>query len=156
MATSIPEGTVAQVPCASGQPALAVVARRQPRGHCVALYVFATVENAEGGMPLELPAPHSADYRGRFADEPLRTGAWPVLGVHPSFRREDWPFDKVAHQDRLSGRCLVVRLDDRNPLKITGMDPVDCGSVAGWPSDAIDSPYLFAREVLPALRGQGA
>ena len=152
MASSIPEGTVFLIPMPDDPPAMGVVARRQPRGHCVALYVYARARERTATGVVHLPEPHDASYRGRFADQPLRTGEWPVLGIHPDFKREEWPFDEVVHRDAITGACQIVRLDDKNPLRMLEFVPVDCSAVAGWPSDDLDSPYLFVKEVLPRLR----
>jgi hypothetical protein len=129
-----------------------VVARRQPRGGIVALYVFKDVppglDEGEGGI---LPSPSDAVLRGRMSDQHIRTGAWPSLGVHPSFRREDWPFDRVGHRDAGSRRCKAVLLDDRNPLKIVDVIDEDCATVAHLPGDTIYAPDGLVESFLPGL-----
>jgi hypothetical protein len=152
MATSIPEGTVFTIPVREHRYASGLVARRQPRGHVVALYVFASQVLTEGdGIAPLLPHPSNASFRGRFSDHLLRTGEWPSHGVHPQFSRVDWPFDRVGHRDSITGACRVIHLDDRNPLKMVGNRIVPCTDVGDLPSDAIESPILFVREILPTL-----
>jgi hypothetical protein len=106
------------------------------------------VEEGGGGI---LPPPSDAVFRGRMSDQHIRTGAWPSLGVHPSFRREDWLFDRVGHRDAVSGRCNAVLLDDRNPLNIVGLVDEDCATVARLPGDTIYAPDGLVKNLLPDL-----
>jgi hypothetical protein len=115
------------------------------------IYAFAPADPSDQRMPL-LPSPAHADYRGRFSDHCLRTGEWPALGVHPEFVRDAWPFGEVLHREHLTGRCELVRLDDRNPLKMVGFERIDCDRGGSLPSDSLESPYLFMTETLPGLR----
>jgi hypothetical protein len=150
---SLDEGTVFLVPLVADRAPMGVVARRQPRGAVVAVYVFL---DAPGGWTERqvgpLPEPSAADFRGRMSDTHIRSGRWPVLGVHPAFARADWPFDAVGHRDAVTGRCKEVRLDDRRPLRMLGIVDVDCDVAARLPGDTIYSPDWLEEDLLPELR----
>lgn len=161
MASSIAEGTVFLVPGGSLAPSIGVVARRQPRGHVVALYIFADQQRVEDVEPCgghspwpRLPDPRDAIWRGKCSDACLRNGEWSVIGVHPDFRREDWPFDRIVHRPHMMDACYLIYLDDKNPLKQVQSERVDCADVLGLPSDALESPYILMEDVLPQLRSE--
>jgi hypothetical protein len=86
-----------------------------------------------------------------MSDQYVRTGEWPSLGVHPSFDRADWPFDKLGHKDAVTGRCKAVLLDDRNPLKMLGIVDLDCALAESLPGDAIYAPDSLVKNFLPDL-----
>lgn len=153
---SLSEGTLVLLPYRDRSEAqcraLGLVARRQPRGAVVALYVFSDVPpGLDDGGGASLPRPSDVLFRGRMSDHYIRTGAWPSLGVHSSFRRGDWPFDRVGHRDAISGRCKAVLLDDRNPLKIVDVVDEECAEVARLPGDTIYAPDWLVEDLLPGM-----
>ncbi|NYJ08570.1 hypothetical protein [Petropleomorpha daqingensis] len=148
LATSIPEGTAFFVEEEGERLAFGVVARRQPRGHCIALYLFWPPAIDLTEWPDDLPDPASASFRGRFADRALRDGVWSSMGVHPGFRREQWPFDRILHREFITGRCTLIALDDRNPLKMIGSEPVECDTATGLPSDTLYAAYHLKEAIL--------
>lgn len=149
---SLAEGTVFLVPYGAGREALGVVARRQPRGSIVAVYVF---RNAPAGWEQKevgaLPGPETAAFRGRMSDVHIRSGRWPSRGVHSSFDRTEWPFDRLGHRDASTGRCKAVVLDDRNPLTMVDVIDVSCEEAAQLPGDTIYAPDWLDEDLLPRL-----
>jgi hypothetical protein len=151
---SLNEGTVFAVPYGLGSWALGVVARRQPRGSVIAAYIFHdSAHGSEVDASGALPDPANAAFRGRMSDYYIRSGLWRTLGVHAKFRRELWPFDRVGHRDAVTGRCKIVLLDDRNPLKIKALVDDDCSTADRLPGDTIYAPDWLMKSLLPGLDG---
>ena len=143
---SVPEGSVFAVHWADidrepGKPGLLVVARRAPRTAVIAAYVYQVAPDAAlSGGEFALPEPSEAVARGKMSALPMVTGEWPTLGVHPDFRREEWPFREVAWWDRREGgQWMALELDDKNPLQQIGQRDISAAEAATLPSDDLES-----------------
>lgn len=151
MAKSIPEGSTFLFPIKGRAPGLAVVARRVPRAHIVALYLFTEAPaGARSGTAFDLPRPDQASFRGRFSDNQLREGPWRGLGIHPQFNREEWPFNMIAHwPSGHSGKAVGLVMDDRNPVVVIDRFPIPDEVALTLPADAIFAPISMERFLLP-------
>lgn len=68
--------------------------------------------------------------------------------MHPGFRREEWTFDRILHREHITGRCLLIQLDDRNPLKMIASEPVDCEAAAGLSTDTLHAAWHLKTAIL--------
>lgn len=151
VAKSIPEGSVFLFPIKGRAPGLAVVARRVPRARIVALYLFSEAPpEALSGGEFDLPRPDQATFRGRFSDYQLREGAWRALGIHPRFKRDEWPFNMIAHWPfGHSGEAIGLVMDDRNPVVVIDSFPISDELALTLPADALFAPEGMEEFVPP-------
>lgn len=106
------EGQFFALPLPRGTFAVGLLARLPPRGGVSLGYFF-------GPRRLEPPTepdyyanlrPEHAVFAGRFRDAPLFRGQWPLLGMLPGFRREDWPIPAFHRFD--GGTTLAPGVTD--------------------------------------------
>lgn len=141
---SVPEGSVFLVPWRNVDredqwPGLLVVARRVPRTSIVGAYLFARAsDDAVGGRQFDLPAPADAVASAKLTAT-VMTEEWPALGVHPGFRREEWPFAEVVRPSPGGDRWIAKKLDDRHLLKVVGERVVSAAEAARLPSDNLEA-----------------
>jgi hypothetical protein len=130
------EGDVFGVPLDGGEWALGVVARAAPEGRQLLGYFFGP-KRAE--LPEDVPElqPEDAVSVERFGDLGLIERAWPVLGAHPRWRREEWPMPAFRGEDVVSGAIFRVVYDDDDPGELLERRRVDPVEAKGLPIDGL-------------------
>jgi hypothetical protein len=121
------EGTVFLVPITGGGYVRGVVARMNPEGAGVYGCFFGPRVAFPSDLEFDDLFPGNELLRSRFGDLGLINGEWPIVGIHPHWRRDDWRMPDFVRRDPLRRRkSTLVRYADDDPMRIEIEYPIDC------------------------------
>lgn len=118
------EGTLFLVPLRRGGFARGLVARSAPEGALLFGYFFGPKVSSLVQMNTDDMRPEFAIARLLFSDLGLVNGEWPIVGVVPNWRREDWAMPDFVRRDVIGRRAWLVRRSDADPSKIDEELPI--------------------------------
>jgi hypothetical protein len=119
------EGTFFAIPLRTGGFARGVVARVSPKKASLLGYFFGPKLNCLGDVNVHGMSPDCALAMWMFGDLGLKNGQWPILGILPGWRREDWAMPDFVRRDPIGKRAWLVRLSDDDPSVVELEEPVE-------------------------------
>lgn len=110
-----PEGSCIAIPLVNGRFARVVVARVSSTRYLVSYCFAPSFPNVPPLYLYECLEPKDVLCAWKISSVGVADGDWPVLGILPRWRREDWPVPRFAFTDPLSGARYLRTYDDRDP-----------------------------------------
>jgi hypothetical protein len=106
------EGSWFVVPLSSGRHAIGIVARRSRPAGVVLGYFFCGPGDSPTMADVAALSAEDAVAIRRFGDLGLIRGEWPIIGVHGSWNRAQWPVPEFVRRDPVSGLAQLITYSD--------------------------------------------